>query len=73
MSRRLRRPLEGTVLLGLLAGIVGNDGTCTPTDPVITLESLQAQVDTLSDELCLRYAERGATPPPGPNGSFVCP
>lgn len=71
MIRLLRRALEGLVLLGLVAVIVGS--VCGPNEPVITLESLQAQVDTLSDELCALYAERGATPPAGPNGSFNCP
>ena len=70
--RLLRRALRGLVLLGVLAVIVGS--VCGPDEPVITLESLQAQVETEGDELCARYAERGViTPPPGPHGSFVCP
>ena len=62
MSRSLRRALRGLLTLGLLAGIVGNDGTCTPAEPVITLESLEAQVEALRAELCLQYAARGLSP-----------
>ena len=62
MSRRLRRALRGIVVLALLAGVIGTDGTCTQTDPVVTLESLEVQVEALRAELCLQYVQRGTTP-----------
>lgn len=71
MIRQLRRVLLGLVLLGMAAVIVGS--VCTPRTPVITLESLQAEVDLLSIELCALYAERGETPTPGSYLDSVCP
>jgi hypothetical protein len=71
MIRVVRHALIGLVVLGALGVIVGSN--CEPLQPVITKEMLQAQVETLGDELCTLYAERGVTPPAGPHGSFICP
>ena len=71
MIRLLRGAFGGLVLLGMLAVVVGS--VCGPTEPVITLESLQAQVETLGDELCAIYADRGETPTPGSYLYSVCP
>ena len=62
MSRGLRRGLRVLAALALLGTLVGADGNCAPPQPVTTLESLEAQVNELRDELCAVYALQGETP-----------
>lgn len=45
-------------VLALAGWLVGADA-CEPTDPVVTLESLQSQIELQRIALCAAYAERG--------------
>ena len=62
MIRRLGRGLRPLAAMALLGALIGADGNCVPEQPVITLESLDAQVDELRDELRFQYSLRDATP-----------
>lgn len=57
MRDRARRAAVTLGCLVLAGGLVGAE--CDPSDPVITLESLQAQVEVQRSALCAVYAERG--------------
>lgn len=56
-TRRLAIGTAGAVLLGTLMGT-----TCALDDPVITLESLDVQLEAQRTLLCERYADRGEVP-----------
>jgi hypothetical protein len=45
--------------LALTGGLIGAE--CEPSDPVVTLESLHAQVEAQRIALCAVYADRGLT------------
>lgn len=58
--RRARSRVAATLaVLALAGGLVGND--CGSPPPVVTLESLQAQVEEQRLALCAVYEERGLT------------
>lgn len=61
MTSRTRRAVLPLAIALLATSLLG--GPCNPTDSVVTLESLDAQVDALRDRVCARYAERRRTSP----------
>jgi len=61
MSPRTRRLAAGAGALVLLGALTGAS-ECTLADPVVTLESLDLQVEAQRALLCERYADRGEVP-----------
>ena len=57
MRGRTRQAAVTLACLVLAGGLVGAE--CDPSDPVVTLESLHAQVEAQRNALCAVYADRG--------------